>query len=109
MAATDKFEKATLLAFYYVIKYGAPYDPLDEDTYKTIQKNPKKHKPKDVKEEMVVSMLAEYPTMDYTKWYLGIVRGAAALNKKLGNTEGKKDNSYSVSYTHLTLPTTPYV
>ena len=38
MAATDKFEKATLLAFYYVIKYGAPYDPLDEDTYKTIQK-----------------------------------------------------------------------
>ena len=61
MAATDKFEKATLLAFYYVIKYGAPYDPLDEDTYKTIQKNPKKHKPKDVKEEMVVSMLAEYP------------------------------------------------
>ena len=57
MAATDKFEKATLLAFYYVIKYGAPYDPLDEDTYKTIQKNPKKHKPKDVKEEMVVSML----------------------------------------------------
>lgn len=98
MAATDKFEKATLLAFYYVIKYGAPYDPLDEDTYKTIQKNPKKHKPKDVKEEMVVSMLAEYPTMDYTKWYLGIVRGAAALNKKLGNTEGKKDNSYSYGH-----------
>ena len=50
MAATDKFEKATLLAFYYVIKYGAPYVPLDEDTYKTIQKNPKKHKPKYVKE-----------------------------------------------------------
>ena len=60
MAATDKFEKATLLAFYYVIKYGAPYDPLDEDTYKTIQKNPKKHKPKDVKEEMVVSICLLY-------------------------------------------------
>ena len=98
MAATDKFEKATLLAFYYVIKNGAPYDPLDEDTYKTIQKNPKKHKPKDVKEEMVVSMLGEYPGMDYTKWYLGIVRGAAALNKKLGNTEDKKDNSYSYGH-----------
>jgi len=37
MAETDKFEKATLMSFYYVIKEGAPYAPLDEDTYKKIK------------------------------------------------------------------------
>jgi len=98
MAATDKFEKATLLAFYYVIKDGAPYDPLDEDTYKTIKANPTKYKANNLSEEMAVAMLKEYSDMDYTKWYLGIVKGAVALNKKLGYNEGHKDTCWSYAH-----------
>ena len=48
-AATDKFEKATLLSFYYVIKKGAPYAPLDKDTYEKIQKSPKQYKPNNLR------------------------------------------------------------
>ena len=95
---TEKFEKATLLSFYYVIKKGAPYAPLDKDTYDEIQKNPKQHKPVGLSEEMATEMLKEYPGMDYKLWYLGILRGAAALNKKLGYREGHKDNCWSYGH-----------
>ena len=94
-AATDKFEKATLVSFYYVIKHGAPYAPVDEDTYKLIAKKPQDYKKGELSEQMAAAMLKEYPAMDYIKWYLGILRGAAALNKKLGYAEGHKDNCWA--------------
>ena len=104
MAATDKFEKATLMSFYYVIKEGAPYEPLDEDTYNTIKSRPKQYKVPRVsksftaedslRQKMAKSMLSEYGTMDYDKWYLGILRGAAALNEDLGYSEGHKDTCW---------------
>ena len=40
---TEKFEKATLISFYYVIKEGAPYAPIDRETYKEIQNNMEKN------------------------------------------------------------------
>ena len=114
MAATDKFEKATLLAFYYVIKDGAPYAPLDEDTYQLIKSRPKQYTVPRVtaktktkraftaeealSQKMAKSMLIEYPDMDYTKWYLGILKGAAELNTKLGYSEGHKDNCWSYAH-----------
>ena len=104
MAATDKFEKATLMSFYYVIKEGAPYEPLDEDTYNTIKAGPKNYKVPRVsksfteedslRQKMAKSMLSEYGTMDYNKWYLGILRGSAALNENLGYSEGHKDTCW---------------
>lgn len=110
MAETDKFEKATLMSFYYVIKEGAPYDPLDEDTYQKIKARPsqytvpkvtKKTKTKpeftveqELSQKMAKSMLTEYPNMDYDKWYLGILRGAAALNEDLGYKKGHKDSCW---------------
>ena len=110
MAATDKFEKATLMSFYYVIKEGAPYAPLDEATYNKIKAKPKTYKVPQVaaktktkpaftaeealSQKMAKSMLSEYPAMDYDKWYLGILRGAAALNEHLGYSEGHKDTCW---------------
>ena len=104
MAATDKFEKATLMSFYYVIKEGAPYEPLDEDTYNTIKSRPKQYKVPRVsksftaedalRQKMAKSMLSEYGTMDYNKWYLGMLRGSAALNEYLGYSEGHKDTCW---------------
>ena len=110
MAETDKFEKATLMSFYYVIKEGAPYAPLDEDTYKKIKARPTQYSvPKvtrktktqseftveqELSQKMAKSMLTEYPNMDYNKWYLGILRGSAALNKHLGYKEGHKDSCW---------------
>lgn len=98
MAAADKFEKATLVSFYYVIKHGAPYAPVDEDTYKLIAKKPQDYKKGELSEQMAAAMLKEYPAMDYIKWYLGILRGAAALNKKLGYAEGHKDNCWKYGH-----------
>ncbi len=95
---TEKFEKATLLSFYYVIKEGAPYAPLDKDTYEKIQKNPKQYKPNNLSEEMATEMLIEYPDMNYEKWYLGILRGSEALNEKLGYSEGHKDKCWSYAH-----------
>ena len=95
---TEKFEKATLLSFYYVIKEGAPYAPLDKDTYEKIQKSPKQYKPNNLSEEMATEMLIEYPDMNYEKWYLGILRGSEALNEKLGYSEGHKDKCWSYAH-----------
>ena len=95
---TEKFEKATLLSFYYVVKEGAPYAPLDKDTYEKIQKSPKQYKPNNLSEEMATEMLIEYPDMNYEKWYLGILRGSEALNEKLGYSEGHKDKCWSYAH-----------
>jgi len=95
---TEKFEKATLLSFYYVVKEGAPYAPLDKDTYEKIQKSPKQYKPNNLSEEMATEMLKEYPDMNYEKWYLGILRGSEALNEKLGYSEGHKDKCWSYAH-----------
>ena len=92
---TEKFEKATLISFYYVIKEGAPYAPIDRETYKDINNDLNKYDADDLSEEMALEMLKEYPGMDYDKWYLGILRGAEALNKELGYKEGHKDNCWS--------------
>ena len=95
---TEKFEKATLISFYYVIKEGAPYAPIDRATYKEIQNNLSKYEPKDLSDEMAYEMLVEYPGMDYDKWYLGILRGSEALNSKLGYKEGHKDSCWSYGH-----------
>jgi hypothetical protein len=95
---TDKFEKATLISFYYVIKKGAPYAPVDRKTYEDINKDLNKYDADDLSKEMALEMLNEYPGMDYDKWYLGILRGAQSLNEKLGYKEGHKDKCWSYAH-----------
>ena len=40
-AETEKFEKATLTAFYYTIRRGVDFDPIDKAIYDTLKSNPK--------------------------------------------------------------------
>ena len=40
-AETEKFEKATLTAFYYTIRRGVNFDPIEESIYKVLKEKPK--------------------------------------------------------------------
>ena len=87
VAETEKFEKATLTAFYYTIRRGVSFDPIEESLYKVIKANPKAaglnlyNQQGTSNKVLAQAMLIEYPKMDYDKWYVGILRGAKELSE----------------------------
>jgi len=94
------FERATLTAFYYTITRGVTFEPIEESVYKVLKEKPKAsglnlyNQQGTSNRVLAQAMLIEYPSMDYTKWYLGILRGAKQLSDYLGHTEGNTDDSY---------------
>ena len=100
VAETEKFEKATLTAFYYTIRRGVSFDPIEESLYKVIKANPKAaglnlyNQQGTSNKVLAQAMLIEYPKMDYDKWYVGILRGAKELCDWIGHTEGNTDDSW---------------
>ena len=94
------FERATLTAFYYTITRGVTFEPIEESTYKVLKEKPKAsglnlyNQQGTSNRVLAQAMLIEYPSMDYTKWYLGILRGAKELSDWLGHTEGNSDDSW---------------
>ena len=100
VAETEKFEKATLTAFYYTIRRGVSFDPIEESLYKVIKANPKAaglnlyNQQGTSNKVLAQAMLIEYPKMDYDKWYVGILRGAKELSEYIGHIEGNTDDSW---------------
>ena len=102
VAETEKFEKATLTAFYYTIRRGVGFDPIEKSIYETLKANPKasgvnlynKQGGGTSNRVLAQAMLIEYPKMDYDKWYQGILRGAKELSEFIGHTEGEVDDSW---------------
>jgi len=100
VAETEKFEKATLTAFYYTIRRGVSFDPIEESLYKVIKANPKAaglnlyNQQGTSNKVLAQAMLIEYPKMDYDKWYVGILRGAKELCEYIGHIEGNTDDSW---------------
>ena len=94
---TDKFEKATLLSFWYTIDKGAPWDPIDKETYLALDKGTSPTRG-DLQQEMAYGMLQEYPGMDYDKWYLGILRGSAQLSNFIGHRLGVRDVTWNYGH-----------
>jgi len=102
VAETEKFEKATLTAFYYTIRRGVSFDPIEESIYKILKTNPKAGGVNLYNQQgggtsnrvLAQAMLIEYPKMDYDKWYKGILRGAKELSKYIGHKEGEVDDSW---------------
>ena len=102
VAETEKFEKATLTAFYYTIRRGVNFDPIEESIYKVLKEKPKaggvdlynKAGGGTSNRVLAQAMLIEYPKMDYEKWYKGILRGAKELSEYIGHKEGETDDSW---------------
>ena len=93
------FERATLTAFYYTIRRGVSFDPIEESLYKVLKANPKAsgldlYNRGTSNKVLAQAMLIEYPKMDYDMWYKGILRGAKELCDWIGHIEGNTDDSW---------------
>ena len=102
VAETEKFEKATLTAFYYTIRRGVSFDPIEESIYKVLKEKPTAGGVDLYNQQgggtsnrvLAQAMLIEYPKMDYEKWYKGILRGAKELSEYIGHKEGEVDDTW---------------
>ena len=73
VAETEKFEKATLTDFYYTIRRGVEFDPIEKAIYDTLNANPKasggnlynKQGGGTSNRVLAQAMLIEYPKIDY--------------------------------------------